>query len=124
MRIKTAELRKNKDFQEIQYATPMKLLEVGKTDASKVMKEITLSANRVRKYRRGLKKWDFAIPQISTGKALAMMINVGFSKRQYELIKSVSKESSCDLFPLYSKINDAKEKTTIFKACWTTQLCI
>lgn len=109
-RRKTKELRENIGLQQMQFATQMKLRAAGKTDAAKVTKDLALSPNRATKYRRGFKTWDHTEQQVPVEKALALMVDAGLSKNQYELIKSVTKDCNCDVFPSYSKVKEAKEK--------------
>lgn len=94
----------------MQFATQMKLRATGENDAAKVTKDLTLSPHRATKYRKGFGKWNYTVPEVPVDKALAMMVDAGLSKNQYQLIKSVAKDSGCDVFPSYTKIKDAKEK--------------
>lgn len=109
-RRRTARLREKMDVELMQFATQMKLRAAGKIDAAKVSKDVSLSPGKARKYREGLKNYDSTIPQVPVEKALAMMLEAGLSKNQYELIKSVTKECGCDVFPSYNKIKETKEK--------------
>lgn len=84
-RRKTQHLRKDIDLEQIKFATQMKLRE---SDAPKITNAKTVPVD----------------------KAVAMMVDAGLSKNQYLLIKSLTKECGCDVFPSYYKVKEAKEK--------------
>lgn len=56
------------------------------------------------------KKNYFVVPKLPLDKALHLLVNAGLSKTQYELIKSVTKENGCNIFPSYKKVTEGKEK--------------
>ncbi|KAK5649336.1 hypothetical protein RI129_000365 [Pyrocoelia pectoralis] len=109
-RRKTASLRREIPENELQFAAQMKLRAEGKVDAARVIKDITLSPQRASTFRRAYKKRDFDIPKLPTDRALALMVEAGLSKNQYNLIRAVTKEIGCDVFPSYNQIIVEKSK--------------
>lgn len=106
-RQKTSELRKATPLDVLTYATQMSLRASGKTEASKVVHEITTSPNRATKLRKAYKKSLESETQMLSGEdALAMLIDAKLSRHQYEIIRKKAPEK----FPSYKIVQTAKKK--------------
>src|ERR1700712_4908223 len=87
----------------------MKLRESGKTDASKVVKDLTKSHRRATKYVTAMKRSQNEQEQpsqLSPLQALSMFIEAGLTKAQYEIIRNTNKR----FFPCYSLVQKAKKE--------------
>lgn len=100
-RRKMASLRQNDESNELLYAAQMNLRSVGKVNAANIIKNININSGNY-------KKNDFTIPKLSVEKTLSMIIEAGLSTNQYEIIRAVTKEISCDIFPSYEKLKEEK----------------
>jgi hypothetical protein len=87
----------------------MSLRSAGQLDASKVLKEATLtSPSRASQYRKA-----FQSPTESTlseDAALSVLVEYKLSKSQYQGLRSTSKENHCKLYPPYKKVIQAKHR--------------
>lgn len=83
-------------MEELTYATQMKLRKVGKVDASRVVKDLTESPRRSKKYvmamRKSIRTQDQP-RQLSPLKALSMFTEAGLTKAQYERVRETNKSS-------------------------------
>jgi len=87
----------------------MKLRDSGKTDASKVVKDLTKSPRRATKYVTAMKRSQNEQEQpsqLSPLQALSMFIEAGLTKAQYEIIRNTNKR----FFPCYSLVQKAKKE--------------
>lgn len=77
------------------------------TDVAKVIKEITVTPTRAKKYRKvynsTLKK--VTVKKFTPQEALALFVEGDFSRKQWELIQSKNK----NIYPCYSIIQQAKK---------------
>lgn len=113
-RRKTEDLR-SKDLDELSFATQMKLRESGKVDASRVVKNLTKSPRKAKKYIKALKKSSEEQEktlQLSPLRALSMFTEAGLTKAQYEIIRETNKS----FFPCYSVLQKAKKKNATQKS--------
>ncbi|GBP20049.1 hypothetical protein EVAR_13817_1 [Eumeta japonica] len=86
-RRKTEELRLQ-DVEKLSYATHMVLRASGKSDASKVVKDLTKSPTRARKYRSAFRKSNKEErQQLSSLGALSMYVEAGLTRTQYEIVR-------------------------------------
>lgn len=96
-------------MEELTYATQMKLRKVGKVDASKVVKDLTKSPGRAKKYVRAMRK-SIRIQdqprQLSPLNALSMFTEAGLTKAQYERVRETNKS----FFPCYSVLQKVKKE--------------
>lgn len=106
-RRKTQDLRL-KDVGQLTYATQMKLRKAGKTLASKIVKELSESPTRAKKYVSALKKvsTENTHHQLSPLSALSMFTEAGLTRSQYEIIRATNKA----FFPSYSVLQRAKKE--------------
>lgn len=104
-RRRTEDLRSTTDTEVLTYAAQVKLGATGQRDASKIIKEITSSPKRAGKYKRA---YSITLQedktQLTTLSALAMFVEAGLSRRQYEIIRNTNKK----LYPCYSVLQKAK----------------
>lgn len=105
-RRKTEQLRSQMSSEELTFATQVKLQCEGKTDASHVIKDLTQSPMRAKKYRQALtKSKNDKEKQLTPLKALCMFVEAGLSRKQYEIIRSFNKK----YYPCYSILQNAKK---------------
>lgn len=94
-------------MEELPYATQMKLRKVGKVDASRVVKDLTESPRRAKKYvmamRKSIRTQDQP-RQLSPLKALSMFTEAGLTKAQYERVRETNKS----FFPCFSVLQKVK----------------
>ncbi|XP_047027502.1 uncharacterized protein LOC124635616 [Helicoverpa zea] len=106
-RSKTEDLR-SKDLAELTYATQMQLRQAGKVEASKVVKDLTKSPRRAKKYIKAFKesveKQDQP-RQLSPLQALSMFTEAELTKTQYQRVR----ETNPIFFPCYSIVQKAKK---------------
>lgn len=104
-RRKTEELRKSTDIQVLSYATQMKLHEKGKRDASKVLKDLTISPTKATRYKKAYSTiMQEKKKQLTPLHALLMMVEAGLSRKQYEIVRSTNKS----FYPCYSLLQREK----------------
>lgn len=107
-RRKTEEIRSYIEPEVIVHAAQTILQTDGKRNASKVLKQITISPTRATRYRKFSAKCDETIPPLTPFKALQMFVEADLTKRQYEIISSTNKKH----FPCYDLL--LKEKQECF----------
>ncbi|KAL4712324.1 hypothetical protein ACJJTC_004086 [Scirpophaga incertulas] len=108
-RQRTEDLR-SKDVVELTYATHMKLRHVGKVAASKVVKDLSKSPQRAKKYVKAFKKSTERQDQpcqLSPLQALSMFTEAELTKAQYERVR----ETNPNFFPCYSVLQKVKKDT-------------
>ncbi|KAL4703231.1 hypothetical protein ACJJTC_010011 [Scirpophaga incertulas] len=108
-RRRTEDLR-SKDVVELTYATHMKLRHVGKVAASKVVKDLSKSPQRAKKYVKAFKKSTERQDQprqLSPLQALSMFTEAELTKAQYERVR----ETNPNFFPCYSVLQKVKKDT-------------
>ncbi|KAL4721708.1 hypothetical protein ACJJTC_003997 [Scirpophaga incertulas] len=106
-RRRTEDLR-SKDVVELTYATHMKLRHVGKVAASKVVKDLSKSPQRAKKYVKAFKKSTERQDQprqLSPLQALSMFTEAELTKAQYERVR----ETNPNFFPCYSVLQKVKK---------------
>ncbi|XP_041969108.1 uncharacterized protein LOC121725968 [Aricia agestis] len=108
-RRKTEELR-GAGTDELTYATQMKLRETGKVDASKIVKDLTKSPTRARKYAVAIKKKTSETNEESREdkhlRALFMYTEAGLTQTQYEIVR----DSNPSFYPCYSILQKLKKE--------------
>jgi len=95
--------------EELSFAAQMKLRKVGKVDASKVVKDVTKSPRRAKKYVTAMKtsiRSQDQPRQLSPINALSMFIEAGLTKAQYERVRETNKS----FFPCYSVLQKVKKE--------------
>lgn len=97
-RHKTEELRRTIDTEQLTFVTQMKLRAEGKTDASRIIKDIIKSPKRATKYRKAYSGNLEEMPaQMTPVQALSMFVEAGLSRRQYEIIRNGNRK----FYPCY-----------------------
>ena len=86
------------------HATQMSLRAAGKTDESKIVKEIISSPTRAKKYRKSLKQ--VSPQQLSAEEALSVLVEAKLTRHQYNVIRKAAPEK----FPSYTIVQAAKKK--------------
>lgn len=107
-RRKTKDLR-SADLETLTYATQMKLRRSGKVDASKVVKDLTKSPGRAKKYVIAMKtsrEKQNEPRQLTPIQALSMFTEAGLTKAQYERVRETNKS----FFPCYSLLQKVKNE--------------
>nr|XP_022901971.1 uncharacterized protein LOC111414763 [Onthophagus taurus] len=119
-RRKTEDIRL-KNVDELTYATQMKLRETGKVDASRVVKDLTKSPKRAKKYVTAMKKASDVQPrQLSPLRALSMFTEAGLTRAQYERVRETNKS----FFPCYSILQRVKRECyPVQEAFRVTETC-
>jgi hypothetical protein len=104
-RRKTEDVRNSMDVELLIHATQLKLRSSGKRDASQVLKAITSSPTRATKYKKAFASQQEKIQtKMTSVSALAMFVEAGLSRRQYEIIRNTQKQ----IYPCYSSLQSAK----------------
>jgi hypothetical protein len=92
-RRKTEDVRNSMDVELLIHATQLKLRSSGKRDASQVLKAITSSPTRATKYKKAFASQQEKIQiKMTSVSALAMFVEAGLSRRQYEIIRNTQKQ--------------------------------
>lgn len=109
-RRKTEELR-SADLNELAYATQMKLRKTGEVEASKLVKVLTRSPQKAKKYAMAIKeKTTQQEKEVSTKSAhlcaLFMFVEAGLTQAQYEVIR----DTTPGIYPCYSIIKKLKKE--------------
>jgi hypothetical protein len=97
----TEALRSAVDVEVLTHAAQVKLRSCGKRDASQVLKDFSMSPQRATKYKRAFamrQQNEKAQTKMTPVSALAMFVEDGLSRRQYEIIRSTHKR----IYPCYS----------------------
>lgn len=106
-RRKTKKLHEQVPVEELTYAAGMSRHTSGNTDVAKVIKEITATPTRAKKYRKvfnsSLKK--VTVKKFTPQEALTLFVEGDFTRKQWELIQSRNK----NIYPSYSVIQQAKK---------------
>ncbi|PZC78080.1 hypothetical protein B5X24_HaOG202615 [Helicoverpa armigera] len=89
----------------------MKLRETGKVDASKIVKDLTKSPRRARKYAVAMKKSTCEEDQekskrLAHSRALFMFVEAGLTQAQYEVVR----ETNPSFYPCYSILKKLKKE--------------
>ena len=95
------------DVEVLMHAAQVKLRSCGKRDASQILKDISMSLKRATKYKRAFamrQQNEKAETKMTPVSALAMFVEAGLSKRQYEIIRSTQKH----IYPCYSLLQKTK----------------
>lgn len=106
-RRKTEDLGKSVEVDVLTHATHIKLRSIGKRDASHVLKDIISTPKWATKYKRAYTKSQQPAEgqtKIEPLSALAMFVEAGISRRQYDII---SRQKL--LYPCYSVLQKAKK---------------
>lgn len=106
-RRKTKDLRDTVATDELTYAAQMSQRAGGNKDASKIIKEITLTPTRATKFRKVISSNNqIKIKKHSPSEALAIFVEGDFSRRQWEILHSANK----NIYPCYSLIKKSKNR--------------
>lgn len=104
-RRKTKDLREKIPSEELTYAAQMSQRAAGHGDAAKVMKDITLTPTRAKKYRTRYSSTENQVKKHTPSQALAIFVEADLTRKQYEVIHSANK----NIYPCYSLIKKAKK---------------
>lgn len=109
-RRKTKDLRSS-DLKELAYATQMKLRKTGETEASKIVKVLTKSPRRAKKYAAAMKKIiteeDKEVgTKLGHLRALFMYTEARLTQAQYEIVR----ETNPGFYPCYSILQKLKKE--------------
>ncbi|CAG4981334.1 unnamed protein product [Colias eurytheme] len=105
-RRKTKNLREQVPCEQLTYAAQMSQRAAGYSDASKVMKDMTLSPTRAKKYRTRFTSAQKEIVKKHTpSQALAIFVEADMTRKQYEVIHAANK----NIYPCYSLVKKAKK---------------
>ncbi|KAL4705530.1 hypothetical protein ACJJTC_005362, partial [Scirpophaga incertulas] len=109
-RRKTEELRTS-NIDELTYATQMKLREKGKVEASRIVKDLTKSPRRARKYAAAMKKSTLEeeqdkIMKLKHFRALFMYTEAGLTQAQYEIVR----DTNPSFYPCYTILQKLKKE--------------
>lgn len=100
---KCKDIRDNTPLSVLAHATQMSLRAAGKTDESKIVKEIISSPTRAKKYRKSLKQ--VSPQQLSAEEALSVLVEAKLTRHQYNVIRKAAPEK----FPSYTIVQAAKK---------------
>ncbi|KAK4887519.1 hypothetical protein RN001_003790 [Aquatica leii] len=99
-------IRRKMTSEELSFATHVKLRSEGKADASNVIRNLSKSPNRAKKYRKALiESQKEQIQQLTPVEALSMFVEAGLSRKQYDIIRNFNKKS----YPCYTILQNAKK---------------
>lgn len=107
-RRRTKDLRHQVPVAELTYAASVSQFTSGNVDASKIMKDITSTPTRAKKFRKAIssaKKVPIA-RKYTPQEALALFVEGNFTRGQWELIQGGRKE----IYPCYSLLQKAKKE--------------
>lgn len=105
-RRRTENIRQS-SFEELSYATHMKLRAEGKVEAAKIVKDISSSSpSKAKKYRSSLE----LIPEVtlSADEAVSLIMEQKLSRSQYQGLRNLSVKKKCKLYPSYKLVLKAK----------------
>lgn len=107
-RRKTEDLRSSFDKEVIIHAAQVELGKSGKRDASNVLKDITSTPTRARKYKKAfyLTKSSKKHHALTPMQSLQMFVDADLTQGQYEIIRKTNRK----FFPCYSVLQKAKKK--------------
>lgn len=107
-RRKTEEIREKYSHEELGFATQMSLRAEGKSNAAKIVKDVTLgSPSKTTRYRKSFEKQPEKV--FSNDEALALLIDNNLSKSQYCGIRCANRDKNPKLYPPYNEIVNAKK---------------
>jgi len=107
----TEALRSAVEVEVLTHAAQVKLRSCGKRDASQVLKDISMAPKRATKYKRAFvmrQQDEKAQTKMTPVSALAIFVEAGRSRRQYEIIRSTHKHIR--VYPCYSLVQKAKQR--------------
>lgn len=105
-RRKTKELREQVPVEELTYAASVSQHTSGNASASKMIKVITASPTRAKKYKKLIKTAHSPkTAKHTTEEALSIFVEGGFTRSQWELLHETNK----GVFPCYTLIREAKK---------------
>lgn len=108
---KLKDLVSSKTQEELTLATEMKLISLGKRDAAKIVKEVSVaSPARATKIKKVREKFSISEPKLSPEAALGLMVDAKLSVEQYNIIRQLAKSVNCNLYPPYYLVQEAKTK--------------
>jgi hypothetical protein len=94
---------------ELSIAAGIKLRKEGKRDSAAIVKELCCaSPNRgtvIKKVRRSVPQKQELLPE----QALALMVDINLSSRQYKLLRAQATTFNCKLYPPYYKVKESKQ---------------
>ncbi|KAJ8877502.1 hypothetical protein PR048_021957 [Dryococelus australis] len=103
-------------------ATQTKLGEIGKRDASFVLKEITTTPKKATKYRKVFshdQQRNTTATQLIPTQVLSMIVEADLSRRQYEIVRNTNKI----MYPCYSALQKAKQECyPETESYWVTEM--
>ncbi|XP_034192452.2 uncharacterized protein LOC117609839 [Osmia lignaria lignaria] len=105
-RRRTEGIRSKTNVEELCYATQMNLRAAGQLDAAKVLQDMTVSPSKAQKYRKCVQ--SISENTFTGDSALSLLIELKFSRSQYQLQRSACLQNNCKVFPSYKKVQEAK----------------
>ena len=107
-RKRTEEIRRKYSHEELGFATQMSLQAEGKSNAAKVVKDVTLgSPSKAARYRKSCEKQPEQV--FSNEEALALLIDNNLSKSQCCGIRFANRAKNPKLYPPYNEIVAVKK---------------
>lgn len=103
----TETVRRSLDIDVLTHATQVKLKTSGKRDAAQILKDMMRSPTRATKYEKSFstrQQTDTKVTRMSPLEALALFVEVGLSRNQYEVIRNASRK----VYPCYIILQRAK----------------
>lgn len=104
-RRKTKVLKNQVPVEELTYAVCMSQRAAGNNDVSQMIKDITASPTRAKKFRASIVNAKTKnVKKLSPSQALNIFVDANLSRKQYEIIQGASK----NIYPCYSLLKKAK----------------
>lgn len=109
-RRRTQVLREEESSDVLAYATKMKLRSEGKTDAAKIIQDITEgSPKKALQYRKSLDSINTS-SVFSADEALSLYVEMGLSRNKYQQLRNACLQKKSKLIPSYKEVRKAKKK--------------
>lgn len=106
-RRKTKDLREQVPAEQLTYAAQMCQRAEGNTEVSKIIKDVTLTPTRAKKFRKVMSSANKnKITKHSPSEALAIFVEGDFTRRQWEILHKANRS----IYPCYSAIQQAKQE--------------
>lgn len=111
---KTTELRNNYSLNELAFATKVSLKDSGLKDASKVLKESTMTtptrASKIRLLYLQSTTSKHVMQKYTSDEALALLVDLKLTKYQYQNLRTQAQNKNANIYPTYNSVRDAKIK--------------
>jgi len=104
-RRKTQDLRKQVSVEQLTYAVCMSQKAAGNNDVSQIIKDITVSPTRAKKFRASVINAETkTVKKLTPSQALSIFVDADLSRKQYEIIQGANK----NIYPCYSLLKKVK----------------